>query len=400
MRLLARRAPRGRRSAGAGWVAACRRWARHGCGAPAGSPPPPPPPPPPPARGGAPPPRAPRPRPAGGTEPPGVEVGNGSGVGRADLGATGLGGRCVSIGVLGMAIGLRCPQYGITEPRYFLVLLSVWLAAIACWFTFTRSRNIGVIPVSLCALALLTFAGPTSAYSVSRRSQLNRLERALNRNKLLDAGGKLQAPAGVVPDSDRVAITAGLTYLLDTHGHEAVLPWLSDSAAKKLGTGKGRHHRYEGGGEASKILASIKMEPLRSLRDRTSGYFSFSVRGDLPTIAIDGFTHLVHVTAIRRQTETIVSGPVTLRPGSDSASLELVNDSIVVLRLPLQAVADSIVATGPKREGRGAYRVDVAAGEYGARLYLNSVYGFRRAGRAIITGVDGRLLLRIPKQSR
>src|ERR1019366_1190611 len=93
-----------------------------------------------------------------------------------------------AIVMLWLATWKRVAQYGITEPRYFLVVLSLWLAGIALYFTFSRSRSIKLIPASLCAVALLTFAGPTGAFTVSRASQVNRLRNLFKRNELLPNG--------------------------------------------------------------------------------------------------------------------------------------------------------------------------------------------------------------------
>src|SRR5262249_46851893 len=86
-----------------------------------------------------------------------------------------------AIVMLWLAIWQRVRQYGITEPRYFLVVLSLWLAGLAVYYSITRSRQIRTIPASLGAVALLTFAGPWGAYSVSVGSQVGRLRALLER---------------------------------------------------------------------------------------------------------------------------------------------------------------------------------------------------------------------------
>ncbi len=133
-----------------------------------------------------------------------------------------------SIVMLWMALWKRVAEYGITEPRYFPIVFSIWLAAIALYYTTSRSRNIKVIPASLCALALLTFAGPWSAYSVSRSSQLNRLGDLLTRNGLLH-DGHLRPATHDVSIADEHEISGGFRYLLETHGGNAVSSWFTDS---------------------------------------------------------------------------------------------------------------------------------------------------------------------------
>ncbi len=86
------------------------------------------------------------------------------------------------VALLGVAIFTRVLEYGITEPRYILLVLSFWLAAITLYFLISRSENIKVIPISLCVVALLSVWGPQSATAVSIRSQMNELTNLFDRN--------------------------------------------------------------------------------------------------------------------------------------------------------------------------------------------------------------------------
>jgi len=74
-----------------------------------------------------------------------------------------------------LAVWKRVSIYGITEARYILILLALWLSIITVYSLFSKKQNIRLIPISLCILALLAAYGPQSAFSVSRYSQTNRL---------------------------------------------------------------------------------------------------------------------------------------------------------------------------------------------------------------------------------
>jgi hypothetical protein len=76
-----------------------------------------------------------------------------------------------------LAIWERVRNYGITEPRYILIVLAIWLAIITAYFLSSTKQNIRIIPVSLSVLAFLATFGPQSAPSVSRYSQTQRFER-------------------------------------------------------------------------------------------------------------------------------------------------------------------------------------------------------------------------------
>lgn len=126
-----------------------------------------------------------------------------------------------SIAMLVLAVYKRIDQYGVTENRYFLLVLSAWLAYVAVTFIVRRSASIMRIPISLMALAILTCFGPWGAYAVSTRSQLGRLEGLLERSALVEDGVVRRATepidAGDVQEISRV-----LDYLVATHGADAV----------------------------------------------------------------------------------------------------------------------------------------------------------------------------------
>src|SRR6185295_189802 len=58
------------------------------------------------------------------------------------------------------ALGKRLGQYGFTEHRYIQLMLALWLGGLSISFLAGWARNIKVVPMSLCALALVTFSGP------------------------------------------------------------------------------------------------------------------------------------------------------------------------------------------------------------------------------------------------
>ncbi|WFA09384.1 DUF4153 domain-containing protein [Tissierella sp. Yu-01] len=87
-----------------------------------------------------------------------------------------------------ISIWQRIEQYGITENRYYVIVLGFWVFGIMLYFTFMKPlRNI-IIPISLSIVVLLSIYGPISSYSMSKASQNNRLERILEENNMLNNG--------------------------------------------------------------------------------------------------------------------------------------------------------------------------------------------------------------------
>ncbi len=133
-----------------------------------------------------------------------------------------------AIVMLWLAIWQRIEQYGVTERRYFLLVLSFWLAGIAIHYARTRSRNITPIPASLCLVAFLTLAGPWGPYSISERSQTNRLEALLTANQRFANDRAIPSDRAVTFDQAR-EINAGFRYVLETHGTGGIDAWFGDS---------------------------------------------------------------------------------------------------------------------------------------------------------------------------
>lgn len=80
------------------------------------------------------------------------------------------------LGLLFWAILYRINLYGFTHERYYVLLLSIWLSVVVGYFLIQQQPKIKFIPISMCLAGLLSIAGPQSASSVSKYSQLSRFE--------------------------------------------------------------------------------------------------------------------------------------------------------------------------------------------------------------------------------
>jgi len=115
-----------------------------------------------------------------------------------------------------LAVWKRVGHYGITESRYILTALALWLAGITIYFLFSKKQNIKVIPISLCIISLLATYGPQSAFSVSKYSQLSRLKRIMGSKKKDDIKEK----------------PAVIRYLVYTHGLKTLQPFTKRDLGK------------------------------------------------------------------------------------------------------------------------------------------------------------------------
>ena len=135
-----------------------------------------------------------------------------------------------SIAMLALSIAKRVGQYGITEDRYFVMVLTAWLAAISLTFIVRRDADIRVIPLTLALLAAATIGGPWGAYRVSLWSQRAHLMRVLESNGLWHEG-KLGVTDRDVPYAASKEISSTITYLIRSHGSDALRPLFGDDVA-------------------------------------------------------------------------------------------------------------------------------------------------------------------------
>ena len=123
------------------------------------------------------------------------------------------------------AVLARVIDYGITEERYFLIILAAWLAFINAYFLLSKSQNIMIIPFSLCLVTALSVYGPQGAFSTSRRSQISELKQLFEKQGSLD-GEKIIALKRKPGKEDMTRMINIVDYLVNMHGLESFSPIL------------------------------------------------------------------------------------------------------------------------------------------------------------------------------
>jgi hypothetical protein len=246
-----------------------------------------------------------------------------------------------SIVMLLMAIYKRIEQYGLTEKRYILLVLAAWLAVIAVYFIFSRKKNIKAIPITLCAIAFMTSFGPWGAYSVSRKSQTNRLSEILIRNEVL-VGDSVQMATREVSFEDRREISAILRYLVETHGTEPVEPWFGGSIAEidTIGAPKAATERTQTSARVQLIMREMGLAYVDRWAAQMSGAFSYTRDTDDRVFEVDGATYLVKIDSRARSLE--FGDEYTLVWEEDVPDIELRRGGETVLTVPMDRLFEQI----------------------------------------------------------
>ena len=109
-----------------------------------------------------------------------------------------------------VSISKRISQYGVTELRYFIVLLGIWL--IFCMVSSIFKARLSVILISLIAVVYISVFSPINNRRITIMSQNKRLERILIKYGLLK-DGKLVKNSGL-NENQKYEITDVLNYIL------------------------------------------------------------------------------------------------------------------------------------------------------------------------------------------
>jgi hypothetical protein len=138
--------------------------------------------------------------------------------------------------LLFVAINKRIGDFGITEQRYWVLFLGIWLSVNALYFIFAKKDNIKFIPVSLAAIGLISVLGPWSAFETTRVSQTGRLKTLLEKNgRLVD--GKAQKSTVPVSKEDKLNIRGIMQFLYARNGLYDVEGWFPEPADSLFNNG-------------------------------------------------------------------------------------------------------------------------------------------------------------------
>ena len=243
-----------------------------------------------------------------------------------------------SVTMLLLAIFKRIGQYGITENRYFIVVLAFWLAAISLYFILSRTKSIKVIPATLCILAFGTAFGPWGAYHVSLESQTARLGEMLATHDIL-VGGRVQKAVSDITFDDRRELSAVLSYLVETHGHGSIDGWFEDGLAwaDTVGDEARGGNRWKAKMTAKQIMEEeMGLAYVEKWEREDQKSFNYWRPAPITAIPISGYDYSFPIENIHTASVLLDGESYELDYEIETVSLEFKKKEDVIVEIPLR----------------------------------------------------------------
>jgi hypothetical protein len=194
--------------------------------------------------------------------------------------------------LLFLAVKRRVNDYGITEQRYFILILALWLLFIAVYFLLSKSKNIKLIPVSLCILTLAASFGPWGAFNVSLASQENHLKSLLNKYSMLDKG-KIVKAKDTIAFKDHKQISSIIDYLVSVHGYKTLQPYFVQNL-DSLFNGTQDNYDYNKVDRLHSMMNISRVYDYQTeINESVNTYFEFYTNSTNHAFAIQGYDYFI-----------------------------------------------------------------------------------------------------------
>ncbi|GGH13984.1 DUF4153 domain-containing protein [Pedobacter zeae] len=240
-----------------------------------------------------------------------------------------------------LAVWKRVGHYGITESRYILTALALWLTGITIYFLFSKKQNIKVIPISLCIISLLATYGPQSAFSVSKFSQLSRLKTIMKSREKEDV-------------KERPAV---IRYLVYTHGLKTLQPFTKKDLGKiEEKIDNSNNYRYTM--RMNKVDTALAIFKVKGDKTYDPGVNITLQNDENQVLNVKGYDYLIELDGYPGEKVTRLYGTDLTTSNTNTQISLLVNHQSALL-IELKAVFDQAVkaykkgtlkSTGKKQE--------------------------------------------------
>jgi hypothetical protein len=226
-----------------------------------------------------------------------------------------------------ISVGIRLDAYGVTESRYYIALFGIFALVCGIMLSFKPVSKNGMIALLAAGFAILSVIPPIDAFTVSRVSQITRLESMLKAEGILSDGQI--TPKAEATENLRLEATSILNYL-QRRDYTKYVAWLpADFTTHK---------------DMKTILG---FEPAYPKRDKDNKYF-FAVLESQQPFDISGYDIMINTDSHR--------GPINKQQSASDFEVRGSKYTLVLERLSAQEVRVAVQdANGRELVGTGLY---------------------------------------------
>lgn len=118
--------------------------------------------------------------------------------------------------MLFISMGIRINAYGVTEPRYFVVIAGIWVFINMIYIGFAKNIKNIFLTLSLVIFTLVSVFGPFSSYALSMSSQNDRFKKILQKNNMIIDEAVVKA-TDLISENDNRDLTSIIYYFNNSH---------------------------------------------------------------------------------------------------------------------------------------------------------------------------------------
>ncbi|NIF06014.1 DUF4153 domain-containing protein [Chryseobacterium sp. Tr-659] len=198
------------------------------------------------------------------------------------------------------AIFTRILQYGYTEPRYFVLLIALWLLSIVAYFIFRKKTTIKFIPVSLFLFGTFALIFPYfNAFSVAKRSQKSELLAILNNQQLIN-NGKIDFQKKVT-DTIAREIADKFEFLAKRKQQEVLFEFLNNNDQAQLKSTIESGDFYNITYDIEKKFTHVS----ETLKDKNYSERSTIIIPEKQAIEIDGYQYMLFFLPVKNEPQLL-----------------------------------------------------------------------------------------------
>ncbi|OGO78580.1 MAG: hypothetical protein A2Y23_12685 [Clostridiales bacterium GWB2_37_7] len=228
-----------------------------------------------------------------------------------------------------ISMGIRINAYGITENRYFVMILGIWVFCVMLYISFRKVHRNIILPISLSIITIISVFGPLSSFSVSKFSQNNRMSDILARNEML-VENKIIKPKADVAEKDKKEISAILRYFERNHSLNDV-KYLEKGFALK---------------DMEKIFGFAYEDSAPYVGNES--YFAYNVNQSPEALDISGYEYFFDM---RTYKNTLTYGDLKVEFVQQKDEVNIINAKDTLYSLKLSEVVKALKSKYPTGQG-------------------------------------------------